>query len=297
MKYETPEAFRTALEQRLKNEAEASGTALIRLRKQVAFERFLARLAVSESGGWVLKGAFALELRLGLRTRMTKDIDLGRADDEEAATKHLNAATGVDLEDFFSFEARRTPALDAATGFRAVRYTVRADLDGRRFEQFPTDVAFSESPPIQAEPFLTANALEFAEVATPQLPVVPLEQHVAEKLHAYTGSYGQAKRESTRVKDLVDLVLIGELAELDAKRLSGALATTFEQRAHQPLPSAVPPPPSSWARPYAEMAREVGIAVEIEAGHAAASRLFDPVLRSEAGGRWDPEAGRWRQRA
>lgn len=294
MRYETPEAFRTALEQRLKNEAEASGMALMRLRKRVAFERFLARLAVSESGGWVLKGAFALELRLGLRTRTTKDIDLGRADDEEAATEHLNAATGIDLGDFFSFDVRRTPALDAATDFRAVRYTVRADLAGRRFEQFPADVAFSESSPIQAEPFLTANALEFADVATPQLPVVPLEQHVAEKLHAYTGSYGQDARESTRVKDLVDLVLIGELAELDARRLSGALAITFERRARRPLPSAVPLPSSSWARPYAALAREVGIGVDIEAGHAAAARLLDPVLRLEAEGRWDPEARRWR---
>lgn len=52
MKYETPEAFRTALEQRLKNEAEATGVALVRLRKRVAFERFLARLAASEPGGW-----------------------------------------------------------------------------------------------------------------------------------------------------------------------------------------------------------------------------------------------------
>ncbi len=38
MKYETAEAFRTALEQRLKNEAEAGGVALMRLRKRVAFE-------------------------------------------------------------------------------------------------------------------------------------------------------------------------------------------------------------------------------------------------------------------
>jgi predicted nucleotidyltransferase component of viral defense system len=297
VRYATAEAFRTALEQRLKNEAEASGLALMRVRKRVAFERFLARLAASESSGWLLKGAFALELRLGLRTRTTKDIDLGRADDEEAATEHLNAATRVDLGDFFDFEVRRTPALDAAASFQAVRYTVRADLASRRFEQFPVDVALSESSPIQAEPLFGGNSLEFADVAALQLPVVSLEQHVAEKLHAYTGTFGHDARESTRAKDLVDLVLIGELAEIDAKRLSHALATTFEQRARQPLPNAVPSPPSSWARPYAVLAREVGVAVHIEAGHAAAARLLDPVLRSDAGGHWDPQARRSRSRA
>jgi predicted nucleotidyltransferase component of viral defense system len=297
VRYETAKAFRTALEQRLKNEAEASGVALLRLRKRVAFERFLARLAASESSSWVLKGAFALELRLGLRARTTKDIDLGRADDEEAATEHLNAAAGVDLGDFFDFEVRRTPALDAATGFRAVRYTVRANLDARRFEQFPVDVAFSEATPIQVESLFGANSLEFAGIAELQLPVISLEQHVAEKLHAYTGSFGRDERESTRVKDLVDLVLIGESAEIDAKRLRGALETTFEQRARQPLPNALPSPPSSWARPYAVLAREVGIEVDIEAGHAAAARLLDPVLQSEAGGHWDPNARCWRSRA
>ncbi len=297
MRYETANAFRTALEQRLKNEAQATGVALLRLRKRVAFERFLARLATSESSGWVLKGAFALELRLGLRARTTKDIDLGRADDEEAATEHLNAATGIDLGDFFEFEVRRTPALDAATGFHAVRYTVRADLDGRPFEQFPVDIAFSEASSIQGEPLFGANSLEFADVAELQLPVVSLEQHVAEKLHAYTGSFGRDQRESTRVKDLVDLVLIGESAEIDAKRLRQALEATFGQRARQPLPSAMPLPPSSWAMPYAVLAREIAVAVDIETGHTTAARLLDPVLRSEAGGHWDPDARRWRSRA
>jgi hypothetical protein len=59
----------------------------------------------------------------------------------------------------------------------------------------------------------------------------------------------------------------------------------------------MPSPPSSWERPYAVLAREVGIADEIEAGHVAAARLLDPVLRSEACGQWDPAARRWRSPA
>lgn len=74
MRYGTPEAFRAALDQRLKNDAVVAGVALMRLRKRVAFERFLARLFAADAEGWVLTGAFALDLRLGLGTRTTKDI-------------------------------------------------------------------------------------------------------------------------------------------------------------------------------------------------------------------------------
>lgn len=293
MRYRRPEAFRAALEQRLKNEAETGGVALMRLRKRVAFERFLARLAVTEALGWVLKGAFALELRLGLRTRATKDIDLARAGGEEAATEHLNAAAVVDLGDFFSFEVRRTPGLDDAAGFHAVRYTARADLAGRRFEQFPVDVALGELSPGRVELIRAPDLLAFAEVTAPELPVVALERHVAEKLHAYTGAYGARGRESTRVKDLIDLVVIGDLAELDAERLGHALEATFEQRASQPLPDALPPPQRSWVRPYAELAREAGVPPDLDSGHAAAADLLDPILASRATGRWNPRAGGW----
>lgn len=293
MRYRTPEAFRAALEQRLKNESATNSVAVMRLRKRVAFERFLARLSATDATGWMLKGAFALELRLGLGTRTTKDIDLARADDEEAATEHLNAAAAVDLGDFFSFEVRRTPALDAAAGFHAVRYTARADLAGRRFEQFPVDVALGEQSQGQPDLLSSPDLLAFAEIAAPELPVVPLEQHIAEKLHAYTGTYGADGQGSTRVKDLVDLVVIGDLAELGADRLSHALETTFEQRASQPLPDALPPPPRSWARPYVELAREAGVAPDLDAGHAAAADLLNPILGQEVEGRWDPRTRRW----
>ena len=37
----------------------------------------MVRLQEKENSPWVLKGGFALELRLGDRARMTKDLDLG----------------------------------------------------------------------------------------------------------------------------------------------------------------------------------------------------------------------------
>lgn len=139
MRYGTPEAFRAALDQRLKNDATAAGVALMRLRKRVAFERFLARLLAADAQGWVFTGAFALDLRLGLGTRTTKDIDLVRTDDEQVATEHLVAASAIDLGDFLDFDVRRTGGLDAAAGFRAVRYSIWADLAGGRFETWTTE--------------------------------------------------------------------------------------------------------------------------------------------------------------
>ena len=76
--YKTAGAFRTALETRLQTGAQEERTDLQRLRRQVAFDRFLASLFPQESKGtypWVLKGGYAMELRIR-SARTTKDIDL-----------------------------------------------------------------------------------------------------------------------------------------------------------------------------------------------------------------------------
>jgi len=89
MKYKSGAAFRQALEQRLLARSRETGTSLVRLRKGVVFDRLLARLTVAARGRWVLKGALALDFRLGERTRTTKDMDLVRNDSEEAGTADL----------------------------------------------------------------------------------------------------------------------------------------------------------------------------------------------------------------
>jgi len=293
MRYEHADAFRDALEQRLRNQAQTTGAAVMRLRKRVAFERYLARLAAAAPGRWTLKGAFALDLRLGLRTRTTKDVDLARTDDEQTANADLAAAASLDLGDFFAYRVRRTPALEKAVGFRAVRYRIIGELAGRSFEQFPLDVAFTQAPSLPAELLPGPGTLAFAGIEPPGLPVVALEQHIAEKVHAYTGTYGTLQRESTRSKDLVDLVLIATLAEPTADRLTCALRATFHGRSRQPLPTTLPPPPAAWSESYAAQARDIGLTTDLADAHRRAASLTDPILRGDASGRWDPRCARW----
>ena len=76
MKYATAAAFRQALLARLKQQAEAQGVAVDRMRKRIVFERLLARLRVVTRGRWALKGALALDFRNPMRARSTKDADL-----------------------------------------------------------------------------------------------------------------------------------------------------------------------------------------------------------------------------
>jgi predicted nucleotidyltransferase component of viral defense system len=292
VKYDTAEAFRAALDQRIRNEATTTKLPVMRLRKRVAFERFLARLTVAESGNWVLKGAFALELRLGVRTRMTKDIDLAGAEDEQTSTTRLLAAQAIDLHDHFSFDVARTAALDQAE-VRAVRYSVTAEVAGRRFEQFPVDVALNEQPTAPSERLPIPSLLDFADIQPIEMPVIALEQHIAEKVHAYTATYGPEEKHSTRIKDLIDILLVADLASPHADRLRASLTTTFSRRKRQPLPTALPPPPISWASPYARAATDIGLPTDLRTAHSEAATFLDPILAGNMASRWNPAQNRW----
>jgi len=70
--YETAQALRMALEQRLLSRSGDTKVGLDRLRRRVLFERIVSRLQTAEPGNWVLKGGMALEVRLRDDARLTK---------------------------------------------------------------------------------------------------------------------------------------------------------------------------------------------------------------------------------
>ncbi|HYM46055.1 MAG TPA: nucleotidyl transferase AbiEii/AbiGii toxin family protein, partial [Solirubrobacteraceae bacterium] len=229
MKYTSAAAFRQALEQRLKNEATSTGLGLARLRKQVAFELFLRRLLIVAPDHWVLKGALALNFRLAIATRATKDIDLGRDDDEQAAIGDITAAQQLALDDHFTFAATRTHELDDTDEFSAVRFHVTAQLAGRTFEHFLLDIGFTDTISWTPDIIHTSGSLSFAGIQPLSVPVIPIPQHLAEKVHAYTRTYGETNQPSTRPKDLIDILLIESTTTIQADALRHALQSTFTE--------------------------------------------------------------------
>jgi len=294
MRYASASAFRAALEASINRTAARDARSIQHLRKMAVFERLLARLAVVAPERWVVKGGVALDLRLGDRARATRDLDLARDDAEAAAMEDLLAATEHDLGDFFVFTAERTSALDRDREQAAVRYHVRAELAGRRFEEIALDIGFGDPLPASPDHLPGPGIFTFAELPPITVPTLPLEQHIAQKLHAYTRAYAEG-RPSTRVKDLIDMVLIRSAAAFNAGRLREELARTFAARGTHDLPIALPPPPEDWTVPYRALALEVGLDPELACGHALAASLLDRVLAGllDAAVTWSASEEQW----
>lgn len=222
------------------------------------------------------------------------DLDLHRAGSEAEAMKDLIAAQALDLGDFFAFAIERTDALDELQDGMAVRYHVNATVDGRRFERVTLDVGFNQLFDAEPEMLTGPDLFAFAGITPIQIPTIPIAYHIAERLHAYTRTYGEG-RQSSRVKDLIDLVLIAETTELIADPLRLAIDKTFSDRGTQKVPGALPAPPETWATPYRTLAMKTALDPDMHSGHTTAARFLDPILGGAVpdNASWQPTAAVW----
>ena len=278
--YNTPTAFRRALEDRLSTIARSENVDLQRIRRQVAFDRALARFFGEGNPPWLLKGAYSLELKLH-RARTTKDIDLGLAGpsargdairEPESLLDALQKAAGRDVGDFFVFLiGEPTMDLDAAP-YGGARYPIEALLDGRTFAKFHLDIGVGDVQRGPAEVVKPRDWLGFAGIPAPSFPSISREEHFAQKLHAYT--LQREGRPNSRVKDLIDLVLLIDAGGLDVTRLKIALRDTFVRRATHELPATLEAPPGFWKPVFRRLAEECNINVDIDAQFEKLRQFF-----------------------
>ena len=270
-KYRTPAGMRTALEERLNRFAKENGQDIMRLRRQVAFDRLLSRLFAGQTSDLIIKGGYALELRLK-NARTTKDIDISFKGDlgglwtdkgtsaPAALQGFLQQLASKDQGDHFEFIIGKA-VLDLENApYGGYRFPVEVRMAGRVFIKFEIDVAAGDAWIEPHDKLFLHNWLDFAGIATPEIPAISVEQQFAEKLHSYTMP---RKTQNSRVKDLVDLVLMIEKSKMNDERLRQAVTRTFERRKTHEVSSRLPEPPESWKIPFKKMAEECEITGDI----------------------------------
>ena len=266
-KYSTANGLRMALEQRLNKISKLSGSDIMRLRRQVAFDRFLARIFHTPISGFIAKGGYVLELRMQ-RARTTKDIDfsfIGNLNGAwhgkpEGLKQFLQDKVDVEMEDFISFIVGDA-SLDLENApYGGFRFPIEAIMAGRRFCAFSIDIAAGDAWFEPHETVSTHNWFDFAGIPNVCIPVISMEQQFAEKLHSYTQPRDY---QNSRVKDLVDIVLMINDNKMNAGRIQEISKVTFKKRDNSIYPPVFADPPKTWRRKYVELARTCGIDEEI----------------------------------
>jgi hypothetical protein len=192
----------------------------------------------------------------------------------------------VRYESAQAFRAASLPAEDAS------RFPVTARLDGRTFETFHVDVGVADPMTSSPEPLPVTSLLAFADIPVTLVASYPVTQQLAEKLHALTLPRASS---NSRVKDLVDIVLIAESEPIDRGTLDSAVRATFGSRGIHEIPADLPTPPADWGVAYRRLASEASlISSSLDVGLGTARALFSPVLAGGPARRWDPATRTWR---
>ena len=140
-------------------------------------------------------------------------------------------------------------------------------MDGRPFANFHVDIAVGDVLIEPLEDMEGRDWLKFAGIPAAAFRAISAEQQFAEKLHAYTLP---RQHPNSRVRDLIDMVLLIESDGLEQKSVKTAIQVTFHRRQTHSLPKELAPPPTDWSGPFAAMAAECGIGKNV-------SQAFDAL--------------------
>lgn len=290
-------ALWAAVTARAKTQALETGVPAGELVRRFVIDRFLARVFALPGDEWVLKGGNATLTRVR-DARATKDIDLAaEISDSSAAHAKLQDATMIDLNDHFRFVvtgSRATSGGAMQPGIAGIKVTIEAYCGAKRRDRFSVDVVSGSV--MSTEPDMRSRPSLVPAIPPVSVRLYPVVDHIADKLCATQSKYGTAgDQPSSRVRDLVDLVVFALTQPVDGRALSDAIAAEWSHR--RLLGSPFFDPPKEWGRTYAQLARKVpacGDTVTFDAAVSLVTDFLSPALDRTAAGRiWSPARRDW----
>lgn len=304
MSEESPYSNWQGVEQAMKAAAAASasssgagvGDLLVRAR----FDRFLSRVfAAGESSGWLLKGGTSILARVP-EARHTQDLDLAASQATlDEAVEDLRIRVQRDYGDHLSFElvsVRATGQGDTQPDVqtRQVTFACFAGSGGarKRFGEVKVDLVVGPPPTGDVEVVEPAARLQLARpLQSVPYRLFPLVDQIAEKVCATMSRAYPGGRPSSRVKDLVDLVVIARTQTVPLRPLQLAIATQQIHSRLEPFEQLVIP--EGWGKRYQAMATMTPPAAAVPTVDGASELMGAFLTPALAPGR-APDAIAWR---
>lgn len=283
---DTPPSNLHALQTWISAWATKHGVAQDRVQRWIAFELITAAFesARLDTGHplFLLKGGFAMEVRLGLEARATKDVDaLMRAD-----------ATAEQITDAVRAALARPQAGGAATfdvasarrigTMQSVKFDVRVKWHGQPLARVRLEVSPDEADAAREWDSLTlpGRAAEFGIADLPaNVQCLQLRFQMAQKLHAVSSLL----EPNDRFRDLVDLQLLDTFHDpARDDELRDACLRVFAARAQHTWPPTITVR-DGWDAGYRALADELGLPDhDVHVAVAAVQAIVDRLARQRA---------------
>lgn len=261
--------------------ARAKGVAQLRLQRWISFMVVAAVLdSIRDENGdpvFLLKGGVAMELRLGLEARATKDYDAAYRERKEDMLDRLDEALSHPHGDFTI--TRKEP--EQVKDGDATRVELKLAYRGRSWSTVRLELAPAEGFSGQEIDRVPAIPLDpFGLDGPDEIPCVSVRYQIAQKLHACTEVW-EGLGVNPRVRDLIDLLLLrGLVGDKDLPAIREASDEIFELRGKHRWPPTVTIF-DGWPEQYAALAAELDFPVtDVEEAAAAVQEMTDEIDRS-----------------
>lgn len=236
------------------------------------------------------------------RSRTTKDMDLASqaAPDLVEAERALAELVDVELGDHLTFRLIRSTAtgLGENQPGLATRRCIFACIDVDHDTQIDTvqvDVVVGPPPVARPEVVEPTNRLHLRRpLVTHPYRLYPVADQIADKVCATMDTNYRGGKRSSRVKDLVDLVVLANTQTVDLDELCAAISAQRALSRIEPFQHF--DIPADWIRTYATTAKGVPSAESLTAATAAdlVASFVDPALdKSSTTRTWDPDKLTW----
>lgn len=267
--------------------------------RQALRDRFLCRVFNDSNARFVLKGGGSLLARIP-DGRATRDIDFATSTHESAETAlaALNSLVERDLGDFLTFRlTKREESLDENGYSRLLKLRYATFMGQEEKDPILIDLSLDCETTLPPERIKPANRIGIDGLVTCDYLVYPLPDQLADKLCAIMelqpGGY-----QSSRMKDLVDVVFYITNESFSLRQLHQAIASECERR-DMKIPKRFSAP-TTWKAKFLAFAKRNGVSpayASFDAAISLAATFFDPALQgtseSAIDATWDPNCLRW----